>query len=196
MGRPRRVAPSLPWLRPLDVPLPEVYRMNMIVRDPELIALLVRGVPHGQITKTMERLLREGYDRMVATGYIDPRAHLTPGEQSFIQSGQRKANKAARAAAANADAEAAGDEATAREPEAAPRIPSVFAQPAARPTAPVSVPARTASPPKAPPAPPPPAVAAAVPPATLPSEPTGPPSAPGARQIDDDDANVLLNAGG
>jgi hypothetical protein len=93
MARPRRVPASVPWLRAADTPLPDTYRMNFVIRDPELIALLVRGVPHGQLTKTLQRLMREGYDRMVVAGVIHPSDHLTPSELAFIQAGHRNAVK-------------------------------------------------------------------------------------------------------
>ena len=94
MGRLRRPTAVVPWVRSTEGPLPESYRMNLIIRDPALIALLVRGVPHGQITKSLQRLLREGYDRLVATGHIDPSHHLTHAEQVALQSGIRKAARA------------------------------------------------------------------------------------------------------
>lgn len=166
MGRPRKTVAVVPWVRSTDAPLPDNYRVNFVLRDPELIALLVRGVPHGQITKSMERLMREGYDRMVAVGQIDPNNHLTSGERALIQSGHRKAAKAERAAQPS-PGEAA---------ETPVRVSS-FRAPAMAviQTVPVAKSANGRRPPGADPL-------------------DGPP--PGAREIDEDDANVLLGAQG
>lgn len=91
MARPRTPQPAAPWLRSTDAPIPDTYRLNFVVRDPELVALLVRAVPHGQLTKTLQRLMREGYDRLVATGAIHPADHLRPAELAALQAGHRNA---------------------------------------------------------------------------------------------------------
>lgn len=168
MGRPRRPVVVVPWVRSTEAPLPDAYRHNFVIRDPELIAFLVRGVPHGQLTKAMERLMREGYDRMVATSQIDPSNHLTASERAFIRSGQRKADKTARA---DPDERAPTAVPSFRVPGAAPAPPPARGNGAA--------------------ALPPPVAAA---PATAGVPPAPAPAAPG--NIGDDDANVLLGAAG
>lgn len=162
MGRPRRPVALVPWVRSTEAALPDAYRHNFVIRDPELIAFLVRGVPHGHITGAMERLMREGYDRMVATNQIDPANHLTAAELAAIRSGHRKAAKAARA-------------------EAAPR--DTHDEPSFRvaPVNPIAPPARGPG--------------SVVPPAPPPS-PTPLDVADEATAINDDDASVLLGAGG
>lgn len=163
----------LGWIRPKDTPLPEEYRVNFIIRDPALIALLVRGAPHGKITSTVLRLVQEGYNHLVASKEINPADFLTPQEMDLLRIGKKaSAKRVARDAAATAPPASAA---------AAPAAPPVAARSTAHPETPKAVA---------------PVPASSV--ATLP--PAGPGTAPlpldDVPSIDDASASVLLGARG
>ncbi len=158
----------LGWIRPKDTPLPAQYRVNLIIKDPEVIALLVRGAPHGKITSTLLHLMRHGYDRMVANKELVPSDFLTAEEMDSLKPGKRVGRRATR-------------DTTPTAPQAPTPPPPAPAAGNAPPTGPAQQPRAATAPPPAP---------AAQPQAPAPA--AGPPEF----LIDEGAANVLLNARG
>lgn len=77
------------WRRTLQEAPPRNYRMNLAIRDPAIKALLWRVVPYGGATSMANRLLREGFDQMVASGKLDLATFLSPDEIELLRKGRR-----------------------------------------------------------------------------------------------------------
>jgi hypothetical protein len=64
--------------------------MTLILREPEIIALLVRKAQFGDVSRTVVRLVREGFDHLVATGQLDLKQFLSDDEITVLKAGQRR----------------------------------------------------------------------------------------------------------